>query len=74
MNALAQLGACRLDTERAFVSLIDHENQYVVAEATRKGSLYDPSRQLDAGGLAVGVRTLDLVSGICASTIPSTLR
>lgn len=71
LNALAQLGACRLGCERAFVSLISNKSQYVVAESTQHGSLFDAHRQPDGGGLSVGVRSLDLVSGICATTIPA---
>lgn len=71
LNALTQLGACRLGCERAFVSLISNKSQYVVAESTRNGSLFDAHRQPDGGGLAVGVRALDLGSAICATTIPA---
>ena len=71
LNALAQLGVCRLGCERAFVSLIDDQNQYVVAEVSRSISLYNADHHPDDGGLAIGVRALDLVSGVCAGTMPA---
>src|ERR1700683_2219653 len=42
LTAFAQLAAFRLDCERGFISLIDHEQQYVLAEATRSISLLNP--------------------------------
>ena len=34
LTALAQLGACRLNTARALVSIFDRDYQYIIAEAT----------------------------------------
>jgi len=70
LNALAQLGVCRLGCERAFVSLIDNRNQYVVAEVTKSISLYNTDHHPDDNGLCMGVSALDLVSGICAGAMP----
>lgn len=39
MTSLAQLGACRLNTARALVSVFDRDYQYVIAEATPTLSL-----------------------------------
>lgn len=44
LTAFAQLGAFRLNVPRAVISLIDHEYQWVVAEATRSVSLRDPNK------------------------------
>lgn len=71
LNALAQLGVCRLGCERAFVSLIDNRTQYLVAEVSQSVSLYDAEHHPSDRGLAFGVMALDLVSGICAGTMPA---
>lgn len=71
LNALAQLGVHRLGCERAFVSLIDNENQYVVAEVTKSVSLYNGGYHPADGGLAIGVKVMDLVSGVCPGTMPA---
>lgn len=65
LNALTQLGPLKLSCDRAFVSLIDDSEQYVIAEATRSCSLYSN----DKNDLCIGARPLDLATGICASTI-----
>lgn len=74
LNGLAQLGVVRLGCERAFVSLIDSQNQYVVAEVSTSVSLYDIDHHPDDEDLCIGVRALDLVSGVCAGTMPAFTR
>jgi len=39
LNALCQLGALRLDCDRSFISLIDRNYQWVLAEITRSHSI-----------------------------------
>jgi hypothetical protein len=48
LTAYAQLACHRLNCPRAVLSLIDHEYQYVIAEATETVSLANPL-QTDAG-------------------------
>lgn len=69
LNALCQSGALRLNANRAFVSLIDHEMQYVVAEMTRTHSLLGPGYKQPEDSLCIGVAVLDLLTGICAGTM-----
>ncbi|KAJ5099052.1 hypothetical protein N7532_006053 [Penicillium argentinense] len=69
LTALAQLGVFRLGCNRSFVSLIDGDNQYIVAEATASISLRDKDRHLPDDGIYLGARTLDLVWGVCPHTI-----
>ena len=71
LNGLAQLAACRLSCDRAFISLIDREYQYIVAESTSQMSLYDVKHHAPGAGLCVGARPLDLVAGVCAGTMPA---
>jgi len=52
------------------VSLIDNRNQYVVAEVSKSVSLYKGDHHPDDEGLCMGVKVLDLLSGICAGTMP----
>ncbi|KAK7728973.1 hypothetical protein SLS57_002205 [Botryosphaeria dothidea] len=68
LTALAQLGPLRLQCDRAFVSLIDRSQQYIIAEATRSLSYYDSSNQ-PRDPLYLGVVALDIGWGICPNTI-----
>lgn len=69
LNAFAQLGCLRLQCDRAFISLIDNENQHIVAEATQSISLYDQEQRTPGDELALGEMPLDLFAGVCAGTI-----
>lgn len=69
LNALAQLGVHRLKCNRAFVSLVDGQHEYIIAEVTESISLFDASHHVDGEQIAIGVRALDLASGVCAGTI-----
>ncbi|KAK4221638.1 putative signal transduction histidine-protein kinase [Podospora fimiseda] len=68
LNALTQLGALRLDCDRAFVSLIDRQYQYVVSEVTRSHSIR--SMQCAPGDtVAIGVCKLRNCDGVCPATM-----
>lgn len=69
LTALAQLGVHRLDCNRSFVSLIDGDNQHIIAEATASISIRDSTKHLPNDGIYLGARTLDLVWGVCPHTI-----
>lgn len=69
LTALAQLGVHRLACNRSFVSLIDGDNQHIIAEATASISLRRNEKHLPDDGLYLGVRALDLVWGVCPHTI-----
>ncbi|KAE9977377.1 hypothetical protein EG328_010026 [Venturia inaequalis] len=69
LQALVQLGALRLDTDRAFLSLIDGESQYIVAEATRHRSLLPNKVTEGEPPLFLGVCKLDKTFGVCPNTI-----
>jgi hypothetical protein len=60
LTALVQLGALRLDTDRAFLSLLDGRNQYIVTEATRNHSLLKADESV-----FLGVSKLDITFGVC---------
>lgn len=69
LTALTQLGVHRFGCNRSFVSIIDGENQHVIAEATASVSLRNASHHLPNDGLFLGVKTLDLVWGVCPHAI-----
>ena len=69
LTALAQLAATRLDCKRCFISILDDETQHVIAEATRTISTFDEDDHEADDGLLLGVQSLPLGYGICATTI-----
>lgn len=69
LTALAQLGVHRFGCNRSFVSLIDGDNQHLIAEATASVSLRNKDKHLPNDGIYLGVRTLDLVWGVCPHAI-----
>ncbi|KAM3082160.1 hypothetical protein ACMFMG_004608 [Clarireedia jacksonii] len=69
LTAFAQLGAFRMDTETSFISLMDTENQYIIAEATRSTSLYDRDKCDEGDSIFIGARILDMHWGVCPYTV-----
>ncbi|KAL2170746.1 hypothetical protein VTG60DRAFT_4494 [Thermothelomyces hinnuleus] len=68
LNALTQLGALRLNVNRAFVSLIDRQYQYVICEMTRSHSFVE--MKCDPGDtVAIGVCKLRNCDGVCPATM-----
>ncbi|PBP15573.1 M3R8, histidine kinase-group I protein sequence [Diplocarpon rosae] len=69
LTAFTQLAAYRLDCERSFISLMDYDYQYILAEATRSVSLLAQD-QCDPGDeVYLGPRVLDRVWGVCPNTL-----
>ncbi|KAK6581927.1 hypothetical protein PZA11_005624 [Diplocarpon coronariae] len=69
LTAFTQLAAYRLNCERSFISLMDHDYQYILAEATRSVSLLAQD-QCDSGDeVYLGPRVLDRVWGVCPNTL-----
>lgn len=58
LTAFAQLGAFRLNCERSFISLMDYDNQYILAEATRSVSLQSPEQCDEGDEVYLGPRVL----------------
>jgi len=69
LTAFTQLAAFRLECERSFISLIDHEHQYILAEATRSVSLHNPEKCLPGDELFVGAVKLPAAWGLCPDTL-----
>ncbi|KAK4150482.1 hybrid signal transduction histidine kinase B [Chaetomidium leptoderma] len=68
LNALTQLGALRLGVDRAFVSLIDRQYQYVITEMTRSQSLVGMKCTL-GDHVAIGVCKIRHCDGVCPATM-----
>lgn len=70
LTSLAQLGTLRLGCDRAFISLIDCDTQYIIAEATRTISLHQ-SHQFESpqDALYLGVQALHKSFGVCPNTM-----
>ncbi|KFA53335.1 hypothetical protein S40293_06679 [Stachybotrys chartarum IBT 40293] len=68
LNALVQLGAARLGCNRAFLSLIDRQHQFIVAEMTRTHSLFEQASAPN-DHLSFGVCKLDICWGVCPTTM-----
>jgi signal transduction histidine kinase len=69
LNALAQLGVYRFGCNRSFISIIDGQNQHIIAETTASISLRHKDQHLPDDGIYLGFRTLDLAWGVCPHTI-----
>ncbi|KAJ5993465.1 hypothetical protein N7451_009189 [Penicillium sp. IBT 35674x] len=69
LTALTQLGVYRFGCNRSFVSIIDGEQQHIIAEATASISLRNADDHLPDDGIYLGVRTLDLEWGVCPHAI-----
>jgi hypothetical protein len=69
LTAFTQLGAFKLQCNRALISLIDSKNQYILSEATKNVSLRSPHKADSGDGLFLGTRVLDRAWGICPQTI-----
>lgn len=71
LTAFAQLGALRLNTSYALISLIDNTYQYVLAEATKSLSSQPDKRHDLHDGLWIGSVALLRESGICQVVLAS---
>ena len=69
LTALAQLAALKLQTQRSFISIIDHNSQYILAEATRSVSLNEKEIHAEGDALYLGIQSLPLEWGVCPSTM-----
>jgi signal transduction histidine kinase len=65
LTSFAQLGAIRLGTQRALISLFDRTHQHIIAEATPTLSLLGGTPQGDRDRLRLGSCVLPKNSGFC---------
>jgi len=70
LSAFAQLAALRLNTSRAFISLVDRANQHVLIEATQNSCLvHDSACENGDDGLLFGRATLPRSQGLCGHAL-----
>ncbi|KFZ07753.1 hypothetical protein V502_09779 [Pseudogymnoascus sp. VKM F-4520 (FW-2644)] len=69
LTAFAQLIALRLDSQRAVVSLIDHENEYFLAESTSNLSLIDDDGHAQNASLSISGARVPRAASLCEQTL-----
>lgn len=69
LTAFAQLIALRLNTERAIVSLSDHENEYFLAESTSTLSLLDAKNHAQNQKLSISGARVPRAASLCEQTL-----
>jgi signal transduction histidine kinase len=69
LTAFAQLIALRLDAQRAIVSLIDHENEYFLAESTSTLSLLDDKTHEQNDILSISGARVPRIDSLCEKTL-----
>jgi signal transduction histidine kinase/ActR/RegA family two-component response regulator len=70
LNSMAQSGALKLHCDRAFISLLGTDTQYIIAEATRSISLRQTNRyKTPQDALFLGVQALHKSYGVCPNTV-----
>ncbi|KAF2110676.1 hypothetical protein BDV96DRAFT_603753 [Lophiotrema nucula] len=74
LNALAQLGALRLNVRRCVLSFFDRKNSYILAEATKTLSLENGTAQDIEDHLAFGICSFPKEVSICHHTVNLPLR
>lgn len=69
LTALAQLAAFRTNCQRSCISIIDHQAQHVIAEATRSISVFDQKLRDADDALLFGAQSLPLGWSLCSGTL-----
>jgi hypothetical protein len=69
LTAFAQLIALRLHCQRAIVSLIDHENEYFLAESTSTLSLLDGEASKQNASLSISGARVPRKASLCEETL-----
>lgn len=69
LTAFAQLIALRLSAQRAIVSLIDHENEYFLAESTSTLSLIDDDASAQNAWLSISGARVPRGASLCEQTL-----
>ncbi|CAG8930196.1 unnamed protein product [Penicillium salamii] len=69
LTSFAQLAALRLNAQRAFITILNHDFQFVLAEATKTTNIGNSKLSAEGDGLFVGTSTLTKSWNICQETI-----
>ena len=65
MTSFAQLAALRLNAERVFVSVLDRDQQHIIAEATKSVNLNNPSIHDDNDNIWLGTSDTRKAWSVC---------
>ncbi|CAI7646329.1 unnamed protein product [Penicillium bialowiezense] len=71
LTAFAQLGALRLNSKRALISLFGRNEQHILTEATRTLSLQDNTEHTKHDGLWIGSCTMSYDRSFCRAAMES---
>ena len=74
LTVFAQLGAIRLGTKRAMISLFDYTHQHILAEAVRELSISGDQAPNDKNGLLLGCRAVPKDQGFCHRLLDASSR
>ncbi|KAJ6146418.1 hypothetical protein N7497_008400 [Penicillium chrysogenum] len=69
MTSFAQLAALRLNAERVFVSVLDRDQQHIIAEATKSVNLNDPSIHDDNDNIWLGTSDTRKAWSVCKDIV-----
>ncbi|KAJ5976431.1 CheY-like superfamily [Penicillium waksmanii] len=69
LTSFAQLAALRLNAQRAFITILNHDFQFVLAEATKTTNIGNSELSAEGDGLFVGTSTLTQSWNICQETV-----
>ncbi|CAG8410211.1 unnamed protein product [Penicillium salamii] len=69
LTSFAQLAALRLNAQRAFITILNHDFQFVLAEATKTTNIGNSKLSAEGDGLFVGTSTLTKSWNICQETV-----
>ncbi|CAG8898846.1 unnamed protein product [Penicillium egyptiacum] len=69
MTSFAQLAALRLNVERVFISVLDRDQQHIIAEATKSLNLNDPSIYDDNDNVWLGAPDTRKTWSVCKDTV-----
>lgn len=65
MTSFAQLAALRLNVERVFISVLDRDQQHIIAEATKSLNLNDPAVHDDNDSVWLGASDTRKTWSVC---------
>ncbi|KAJ5510289.1 CheY-like superfamily [Penicillium expansum] len=69
MTSFAQLAALRLNVERVFISVLDRDQQHIIAEATKSLNLNDPAVHDDNDSVWLGASDTRKTWSVCKDTV-----
>ena len=69
LNSFVQLVALRLNVDKSLISLLDGEEQYILAEATKSSSIGIETLAAEGDHSPIGMRTVPCGQGLCQQAL-----